>query len=95
MKQIKVFLLVFLFSFTKLLADDQSKFLEWKKNFRILEKNIVFHSDIAPNRKKDPGEKFFVGKIGIKRFRRKKLKDKYSLDEMLILYGLINVKRFS
>ena len=36
MRQIKVFLLVFLFSFTKLLADDQSKFLEWKKNFRIL-----------------------------------------------------------
>ena len=58
-----------------------------KKNFKILEKNIVFHSDIAPNRKKDPGEKFFVGKIGIKRFKRKKLKDKYSLDEMLILYG--------
>ena len=36
MRQIKVFLLIFLFSFTKLLADDQAKFLEWKKNFRIL-----------------------------------------------------------
>ena len=36
MKQIKVFLLILLFSFTKLLADDQTKFLEWKKNFRIL-----------------------------------------------------------
>ena len=36
MRQIKVFLLIFLFSFTKLLADDQTKFLEWKKNFRIL-----------------------------------------------------------
>ena len=58
-----------------------------KKNFKILEKNIVFHSDISPNRKKDPGEKFFINKIGIERFNRKKVKDKYSLDEMLKLYG--------
>ena len=58
-----------------------------KKNFKILEKDIVFHSDISPNRKKDPGEKFLINKIGIKRFNRKKVKDKYSLDEMLKLYG--------
>ena len=61
-----------------------------KKNFRIYEKNIVFHSDIAPNRKKDPGEKFLINKIGIKRFNRKKVKVKYSLDEMLKLYGFHN-----
>ena len=29
-----------------------------KKNFRIYEKNIVFHSDIAPNRKKRSWRKF-------------------------------------
>ena len=31
-----------------------------QNNFKILDKNIVFHSDIAPNRKRDPGEKFFI-----------------------------------
>ena len=34
-----------------------------KKNFYIFDKNIIFHSDIAPNRKKDPGEKFLFSKI--------------------------------
>ena len=29
-----------------------------KKNYRIKRENILGHSDIAPNRKKDPGEKF-------------------------------------
>ena len=29
-----------------------------KKNYKIKPKNILGHSDIAPNRKKDPGEKF-------------------------------------
>ena len=43
-----------------------------KKNFNIIDKDIIFHSDIAPNRKKDPGEKFFINKIGIKRFKNKK-----------------------
>ena len=28
------------------------------KNYKIDQKNILGHSDIAPNRKKDPGEKF-------------------------------------
>ena len=32
------------------------KFLKF--NFYIKDKDIIFHSDIAPNRKKDPGEKF-------------------------------------
>ena len=45
-----------------------------KKNFYILNKDIVFHSDIAPNRKEDPGERFFINKIGINRFNNKKTK---------------------
>ena len=58
-----------------------------KKNFKIFDKNIVFHSDIAPNRKCDPGEKFIINKIGINRFKINNRKNKYSLDEMLNLYG--------
>ena len=58
-----------------------------KKNYYIFDKNIIFHSDIAPNRKKDPGEKFFINRIRIKRFKIKKLKSNYSVDEMLNLYG--------
>ncbi len=58
-----------------------------KTNFIIFDKNIVFHSDIAPNRKRDPGEKFMINKIGVNRFSINKIKDKYSLDEMLKLYG--------
>jgi N-acetylmuramoyl-L-alanine amidase len=37
------------------------------KKYRINKKNILGHSDIAPTRKKDPGEKFpwkFFGKLG-------------------------------
>ena len=58
-----------------------------KSNFNILDKNIIFHSDISPNRKSDPGEKFFIHKIGIQRFKKKRIRDNYSTDEMLILYG--------
>ena len=58
-----------------------------KSNFNILDKNIIFHSDISPNRKTDPGEKFFINKIGIQRFKKKRIRDNYSIDEMLILYG--------
>ena len=62
----------------------------FKRNFQILDRNIIFHSDIAPNRKRDPGEKFIINNIGINRFNKKKLKEKYSIDEMLKLYGFHN-----
>ena len=58
-----------------------------KKNFLIDDKNIIFHSDIAPNRKQDPGEKFLMYRIRINRFKNKKIKNIYNIDEMLILYG--------
>ena len=58
-----------------------------KINFFILDRDIIFHSDISPNRKQDPGEKFFINRIGINRFERKKMKSNYSLNEMLSLYG--------
>ena len=59
-----------------------------KKNFYILERDIIFHSDIAPNRKKDPGEKFLIKKIGICRFNYyKKDNNTYNINEMLKLYG--------
>ncbi len=59
-----------------------------KNNFQILDEDIIFHSDIAPYRKQDPGEKFFIKNIGVKRFKYKsKLKYKYSINELLSLYG--------
>ena len=60
------------------------KFLKF--NFYIKDEDIIFHSDIAPNRKKDPGEKFIVKKLGIERFnfhQRKSL----SINRLLKLYG--------
>ena len=58
-----------------------------KINFQIIDENVL-HSDIAPHRKKDPGEKFLIKKIGINRFKNKKIIEKnYNIDEMLNLYG--------
>ena len=60
------------------------KFLKF--NFFIKDKDIVFHSDIAPNRKKDPGEKFLVKKLGIERYSLYQRKSN-SIEELLKLYG--------
>ena len=62
------------------------------KNFHIVEQNIIFHSDIAPNRKKDPGEKFYIDKINIKRFEKKTPFNKInSLNSLLKNYGFSNI----
>ena len=59
-----------------------------KNNFYIKDYDILYHSDIAPNRKKDPGEKFYLKKVGIRRLSyNNKYKKKYNINEMLILYG--------
>ena len=60
------------------------KFLKF--NFYIKDEDIIFHSDIAPNRKKDPGEKFLVKKLGIERFNIHQRKTN-SIEELLKLYG--------
>ena len=66
------------------------KFLN--KNFQIEDKNIVFHSDISPNRKKDPGEKFLINKLDINRFKNKSLnKKKYSISALLEIYGFSKI----
>jgi len=62
------------------------KFLN--KNFQIQDEDIIFHSDISPNRKKDPGEKFSINRIGINRFKNIIPKrKKYSISTLLNIYG--------
>ncbi|MFL2533758.1 MAG: N-acetylmuramoyl-L-alanine amidase [Alphaproteobacteria bacterium] len=61
------------------------------KNFQIKEQNIIFHSDISPNRKRDPGERFLTYKVGISRFKNHTpKKKKYSILELLKIYGFSN-----
>ncbi len=45
MKTISIFFLVFIISFTQLLADESHQFNEWKKNFKIL----ALENDISEN----------------------------------------------
>ena len=68
------------------------------RNFYIKDENIIFHSDISPNRKKDPGEKFFIKRIGIERFKKNiQKKNKYTINEMLKIYGFSNyyIKKYN
>ena len=72
------------------------------KKYKIKSKNILGHSDIAPDRKKDPGEKFpweylAKRKIGIwhgldiktlKKFRKKKLS---KIDQNLFLENIFKI----
>ena len=59
-----------------------------KKNYYISDKDFLFHSDISPNRKKDPGEKFYIYKVGLERFKNlKKFKSKININDMLKVYG--------
>jgi N-acetylmuramoyl-L-alanine amidase len=70
------------------------KFLSF--NFCIQNNDIIFHSDISPNRKKDPGEKFYLNKLKINRFRYPNKKRNYSIIELLCIYGFNKnyIKRF-
>ena len=62
-----------------------------KINYRLNDECILFHSDISPNRKKDPGEKFNLDKIGVYRFNKLKIHNKnLPLSKMLSLYGFSN-----
>ena len=61
------------------------KFLTF--NFHIQNNDIIFHSDISPNRKKDPGEKFYLNKFNINRFRYPNKKKNYSIIKLLYIYG--------
>ena len=45
MKKISIFLLIYLFSFLNLFADDQNEFLKWKKDF----KKIALDNNISEN----------------------------------------------
>ena len=76
-----------------------TKFL--KKKFQIKKENILAHSDIAPLRKKDPGEKFpwrllyinqlcqwhNISKRNCKKFRRIKLKNNRNFYKLLFKFG--------
>ena len=61
-----------------------------KKKYNIKKQNILGHSDIAPNRKKDPGEKFPWSKLA-----KKNLCKWYNLnDKKLKNYRNLKIKNF-
>ena len=54
--------------FFKLYIHNKKKIQKLIKKYKIDKKNILGHSDVAPTRKKDPGEKFpwkYLAKFGI------------------------------
>ena len=65
------------------------------KKYRINQKNILGHSDIAPNRKKDPGEKFpwkYFAKLGIGKWHS--LSNRILIKKRRKKLNLINKKKF-
>ena len=82
-----------------------------KKKYKIKNKNILGHSDIAPERKKDPGEKFpwkklskfnlaiwhNLNEIELKKERKKKLDDNFEKKFMKNLYniGYKKIKKYN
>ena len=77
-----------------------------KKKFKIKNQNILGHSDIAPLRKKDPGEKFpweflsknkigfwhKLSKFNCKKFRGMKFQNKDLFFKLLYKYGYMQTK---
>ena len=77
-----------------------SKFLI--KKYKIHQKNILGHSDIAPHRKKDPGEKFpwqYLAKFGVGKWHslstniliKNRMKKIDSLDVKKFYYNLLKI----
>ena len=65
------------------------------KKYGINQKNILGHSDIAPNRKKDPGEKFpwkYFAKLGIGKWHS--LSNRILVKKRRKKLNLINKKKF-
>jgi N-acetylmuramoyl-L-alanine amidase len=65
------------------------------KKYRINQKNILGHSDIAPTRKKDPGEKFpwkYFAKLGIGKWHS--LSNRILVKKRRKKLNLINKKKF-
>jgi N-acetylmuramoyl-L-alanine amidase len=65
------------------------------KKYRINQKNILGHSDIAPTRKKDPGEKFpwkYFAKLGISKWHS--LSNRILIKKRRKKINLIDKKKF-
>ena len=72
------------------------------KNYKINKKNILGHSDIAPERKKDPGEKFpwkYLAKFGVSEWHslssntliKNRMKKIDLVDEKKFYYNLLKI----